>query len=88
MVEVEPVERIQLVARHLGLGHEWPSLDNEHLVAGLGQSRRNHAAARTRANHDHVYVELDIERPRLRSNDCVDNRARVGKRVVGHRVAH
>ena len=88
VVEVQPVERVQLVARHLRLGHEWPSLDNEHLTAGLCQARRNHAAARSRAHHDDVRLELDVERPRLGSNGCIDNRPGVGKLVVGNRVAH
>ena len=73
-VLVEPVEPPQLRAVEVLLGEVAPGLQHDHVEAGLGEHRRGGAAARARADHDHVAVERGV----LADGERLDRRRRAG----------
>ena len=59
VVQVEPVERVELGAGHRRLGQERPRLEDDDRPAGLGQRLSHDAAAGPRANDRDVGLEDD-----------------------------
>ena len=59
MVEVQAVERRELVDGHVRLGDERPGLEHDDRPAGAREVRRDDAAAGARADDDDVGVEDD-----------------------------
>ena len=58
VIEVQPVEAIQLVARQVGFGHVLRGFEDKNITACLGQARCNHSATGPTTDDDYVCVEL------------------------------
>ena len=88
VVEVQPVERAELVGRHLGLRHERTRLEHDDRPPGVRQVRGQDAAARSRADDG----DVRIEHQRLARGGATGDGPEVERpdrrRVRGHRLGH
>ena len=60
MVEIQPVERGELVAGHRRLGHERAGLEDQHVPPGRGELPGDDAGTGPRADDDDVGLEAHV----------------------------